>query len=132
MNDKTMFHNALVSRIAPHILLYERDPGLRKSIMLTLKHQGMEVMIAADEADVRQILENESPDLFVVDQDSSMGYSGELIEIFRRKSEGGRRAVMVTATQRVNDNWRQQYQPDAVLYKPFDIRFLYRQIKALL
>jgi DNA-binding response OmpR family regulator len=127
-----MFHKSYVSRVAPYILLYERDPGLRKSITLTLKHQGVEVRVARDEADVRQILENESPDLFVVDHDSSIGNSGELIEMFRMKSKSAHRAVLVTATQRVNDNWRKQYQPDMVLYKPFDIRFLYRRIKALL
>ena len=117
---------------APSVLLFEKDGGLRKSIFLTLRQQGFEVQEAADATGVRQILEKENPDLFVIDQDSSDGDAGALIDMFRERSPAGCQAVVVTTTQRVDDDWRKEYQPDIVVYKPFDIRFLYRNILKLL
>jgi len=131
MGDETLLQGLRQQAPPPSILLFEKDGGLRKSIFLTLMQQGLIVQQASDASGVREILEKVKPDLFVIDEDSSRGITGDLIEMFR-ESSAGCRAVVVTTTQRMDESWRQAYKPDMVLYKPFDIRFLYRKIINLL
>jgi two-component system KDP operon response regulator KdpE len=112
------------------ILLIEHDPELRKVIKLTLEQNGMKVVTVERFSNALQVLEQGDPDLFLVDFDLTDGDPGELIEQFRRTKED-RGAVMLTTTSRPDDHWRRTYQPDAVVYKPFDIRHLYKRILAL-
>ncbi len=115
----------------PRVLLFERDPGLRKSIAVTLMQAGIQVHEAHDAASARSILETAAPDMFLVEHHSASRTAGQLIEFFRRRGLGKGRAVLVTTTRRVEDSWRRQFRPDVVLYKPFDIRYLCRRINSL-
>lgn len=112
------------------ILLIEHDPELRKVMKLTLEQNGLRVKAVERFANALQVLEQGDPDLFLVDFDLSDGDPGELIELFRRNKED-KGAVLLTTTSRPDDHWRRTYQPDAVVYKPFDVRHLYRRILAL-
>ena len=113
------------------ILLLEKDRGLRKIITLTLLHQGMTVYAASDPHGAQQILSVEMPDLFILALDNPGGTNGGLIDLYREHQRETAGAVLVTTTVRPTDAWRNRYQPDVVIYKPFDIRFLIRCILEL-
>lgn len=127
MND-----DHLARKSAPQIIVIDRDAGLRRSIRLTLQRRGYEVRDAGDENGINRLMEQECADLVVIDQDSFPEISGQLIEHFRRKGVDGSPHVVLTTGRRVDSAWRKKYRPDLVLYKPLDIRFLYRRIKDLL
>lgn len=113
-----------------NILLIEHDSELRKVMKITLEQNGLNVIAVEHFGNALQILEQGDPDLFLVDFDLADGDPGKLIEVFRRNKEN-RGAVLLTTTSRPDDHWRRTYRPDAVLYKPFDVRHLYRRILSL-
>lgn len=121
-------------RISPEnpieILLIEHDPELRKVMKITLEQNGLRVVAVERFANALQVLEQGDPDLFLVDFDLVDGDPGKLIEVFRRNKQD-KGAVLLTTTSRPDDHWRRTYQPDAVVYKPFDVRHLYRRILSL-
>ena len=121
-------------RISPEnpieILLIEHDPQLRKVMKISLEQNGLRVVAVERFSKALQVLEQGDPDLFLVDFDLADGDPGKLIEVFRRnKRDKG--AVLLTTTIRPDDHWRRTYRPDAVVYKPFDVRHLYRRIQSL-
>ena len=128
MNEEKLKRQAVDKRTGPDILFAEPDVGLRKSIFLTFKEKGLPIHTANNEGHIRRILEHEPPDIFVFDFKSFMKISGEWIRIFRKQDDGGKHWVVVMTTQRLEDAWRKKYKPDVVLYKPIDVRFLYRRI----
>lgn len=132
MNDENPKRQADDERTGPEILFVEPDAGLRKSISLTFKEKGLPIHTANNEGRIRRILEHKPPDIFVFDFKSFMKTSGEWIRIFRKQDDGGKRLVVVMTTQRLEDAWRKKYKPDVVLYKPIDVRFLYRRIQQLI
>ena len=113
------------------ILLLERDPGLRKSITLSLQQNGIQVIEARNNAEALENLKRIPFTLLILDRDSAT-HCGSLIQAFREKSSRQNGHVLLIAMERLEDQWRQQYQPDVVVYKPFDIRYLYRRIKNLM
>lgn len=114
------------------LLLLEHDPGLRKSVRLTLERAGVTVWEAPDEDAARALLETRAPDILVLDHENMAEQLGELIEQYRGAVENSEGLVLITTGRRINDVWRRRYRPDGVVYKPFDVRFLCRRIQSLL
>jgi DNA-binding response OmpR family regulator len=113
------------------ILLLEGERRLRKAIVMSLKQLDIEIEDAPDARQARALLEEEpSPDILIVDLDFPEGKNSELIDLFRQKDGNEKKIVLVTTTERPKDKWRQSYHPDMILYKPFDIRYLIRRIRA--
>lgn len=112
------------------ILLMERDPELRKVMKITLEQNGLKVIAVERLSIALKVLEQRDFDLFLVDFDLADGDPGKLIEVFRRNKQD-KGAVLLTTTSRPDDHWRRKFKPDAVVYKPFDIRHLYRRILSL-
>jgi DNA-binding response OmpR family regulator len=119
------------SELTQRILLLERDPGLRKSIALSFQQNGIQVLEARNPAEAFEILRREILTLLILDRDSAP-HCGPLIQAFRDKAAPQAGNVLLMAMERLEDGWRQQYRPDAVIYKPFDIRYLYRRVKNLI
>jgi DNA-binding response OmpR family regulator len=114
-----------------NLLLLERDPGLRRSVKLTLELDGLDVWDVEDETGAREVLSTRSPDVLVLDHENLAEHLGDLIERYRKDcAEKG--IVLVTTARRIDDSWRTRYEPDLVVYKPFDVRFLCRRIKSLI
>ena len=111
------------------VLLLEHESNLRRAITVTLQQLNMKVYEASDAESAWSILEHQTPRLLILEFDSTNGKAGELIEYFRQKNEDGQNLVLLTTSERPGDGWRQQYRPDIVVYKPFDIRYLTRCIK---
>ena len=112
------------------VLLFETETSLRKVMAASLEQQGFDIIQAANADAARKHLRRDSPDLFVLELDHPAGDNGKLIETYRNQSRSG--AVLLTTTERPDDGWRSRYQPEAVVYKPFDVRFLCRQIRDLM
>jgi two-component system OmpR family response regulator len=113
------------------LLLLERDPGLRKSVKLTLEQDGLDVWDVKDERDAQAILAKKSPDVLVLDHENLAEHLGELIVLYRENCEAEEGIVLITTARRIDDSWRLRYRPDLVVYKPFDVRFLCRRIQSL-
>lgn len=112
------------------ILLLERDPDLRKSITLSLRQNGMQVLEAHNDTEAFEILHREPRvTLLILDRDSAQP-CGPLIQAYREKTQP-QGNVLLIVMERLEDQWRQKFQPDAVVYKPFDIRYLYRRVQHL-
>lgn len=112
------------------VLLLETEPSLRKVVAASLQQSGLEIIEVGDAEEARRQLEQAPPQVFVVELDHPEGENGKLIETYRQNIDDG--AVVLTTTERPKDDWRQRYQPEAVVYKPFDIRVLAKSIRNLL
>jgi len=115
------------------ILLVESSDDLRNVLVASLQQQGWQVMQADSEKAARQILDNNNPDVLVLEFDPPHGIEGDLIEIFHEKhglEKGG--AVLLMAKQRPTQDWWQRYCPDTIIFKPFDVRFLCSRIHAMI
>lgn len=114
------------------ILLLERERSLRKAIVMSLEYLDMQVLEAGNAEQARSCMEEEVPDIFILDLDFPEGKNGELIHYYRQQSDGEKGVVFVTTTERPEDCWRLKYKPDAILYKPLDVRYLIQKLKACL
>lgn len=112
------------------VLLYEREASLRKVVAASLRQIGLRILEAGHARDVWKVLETERPDLFILELDRTTGEDCALIEAYREQDGGG--AVILTTMQRPSDGWRKRYQPEAVIYKPYDVRFLCNRIRSLI
>lgn len=112
------------------VLLLESEASLRKVVAASLQQLGLRIVEANDAEDARRRLAEEDPDLFVLELDHPSGDNGELIEVYRQQSDDG--AVLLTTTERPQDEWRERYRPEAVVYKPFDVRLLLQRVSGLI
>lgn len=115
------------------ILLQETDSDLRKIIAMSLKQKGLRVLQAETADEASAILDDKYPDILMLDLDLPYGSCGTVIERYRKRSDGERSgAILLTTDRRPGDEWRKRYRPDAVIYKPYDIRYLLRRICSLM
>ena len=118
--------------LSSRILLLESDSSLRKCIDLTLRPFGVELFEASDAQTALKIIQDRSLDLFLLGLSPADPETGDVMDAFRKKMPERHSYIVLMTVQRPDDRWRQRYLPDQVLYKPIDVRFLYRRIKALL
>jgi DNA-binding response OmpR family regulator len=110
----------------------EHDAALRKAIGLCLQEDGWRILAASDATEACRVLERETPEVLVLNAGPSPDRRGAAVASFRERREPGRRGfVVVTADQHLEEAWRREYRPDAVVFKPFDIRHLARRISRL-
>jgi DNA-binding response OmpR family regulator len=114
--------------IQPYVLIIEHDPELRKIMEISLDQAGVKVEAVSRVANALQILQEEQPDVFVIDCDLGKGGPEKLISSYRKNQKDNVGTVIVSTTNRLKDSWRREYKPDSVIYKPFDIRYLVRSI----
>ena len=112
------------------VLLLETESSLRRVVAASLQQLGLRIIEAEDADTARAHLQDKAPDLFVMELDHPSGDHGALIDAYREQSDNG--AVVLTTTERPKDDWRQRYQPEAVVYKPFDVRYLSRRVRHLI
>jgi DNA-binding NtrC family response regulator len=111
------------------LLLVEPDAELRKAMSLCLQEGGWRILLAGDVAEACKILKRESPEVLVMNVGSPPERQGTTVELFREhRAEDHRGFVLVIADQHLEEAWRRKYRPDAVIFKPFDVRHLARTI----
>jgi DNA-binding response OmpR family regulator len=114
------------------LLLVESDAELRRAVILCLRENGWRILPAMNPEDACRILTQETPEILMMDMDPPADRQGLLIEKFREgRADGRRGSVLIATEQRLEDGWRHKYHPDAVIFKPFDIRYLSRRISQL-
>ncbi len=122
---------ATVQELEKAVLLMERETNLRQVIAVTLRQLGFEVLEAADVLAAQKILNERIPRLMILAFEHPGQGCGELIDLFRQRHPDETGKLLLITLQRPDDRWRQRYQPDLVIYKPFDIRYLTRQVTGL-
>jgi two-component system response regulator PrrA len=113
------------------VLIIEHDPALRKIMEISLEQAGVSVEAISGYADALEILQQEPPEVFILDIDLHDGDPGRLISAYREHPNGRHGTVMVATADRLKDAWRREHRPDSVIYKPFDIRYLIQKIYVL-
>ena len=113
------------------ILLVESDLDLRRVMTLSLQQVGFEVFDAVDLSHAYEIIKREVPRILILELDFPLGSNGALINSYRKHhdQDAERSTVILTTTRRPGDAWRTTYQPDVVIYKPFDVRGLCNLVK---
>lgn len=106
------------------VLLMESNDSLRRVVSASLEQIGVRVLEASSADSAQAILESEHPELLIVELDFPHKHNSKLIEVFRKHKPDHKGAVVVITAQRPSNTWRQQYQPEATVYKPFDTRHL--------
>lgn len=114
----------------PTVLIYETESSLRKVMAASLEQLGLATLQAADAEAAQRHMKRSAPDLFVLELDHPGGENGRLIDAYRRECGSG--AVVLTTTERPGEMWRSRYRPEAVVYKPFDVRYLCSKVRGLI
>lgn len=117
------------------VLFVEPDSPLRWVIGASLEQQGWRVLLAKTTEFASDLLERETPNVLVLDLEVD-SYSGQgIVEKFRDiedecpKPNG---VLIVTTRDRFDRQARREYDPDAVIYKPYDARYLNRLINTFI
>lgn len=108
------------------ILIVEKNLDLRRAMVLSLQALGLKVSEASSAAAAREILNQFAPDILIIDFDYPEGHNAAIIKTFRERRKPLPGSVIVTTTQRLTEDWRERSKPNNVLFKPFDMRHLYR------
>lgn len=113
------------------VLLQESDPDLSRVVAQMLKHHGWQVVEAPGEETALAELDGELQlAVLIVEYGLDNRSTDRIIDRFRLASESNGK-VVVTTEDRPPDNWRREVQPDAVVYKPFDTRYLVKSVERL-
>ena len=111
------------------ILLVEPDHQLRRVIAASLEQKGLRVLQASDTRFALNLLEREDPELLILDLRPSAS-TDRLVEVYLddELENDKNRPILITTLDRPDAQWLQEVKPDAVIYKPFDVRYLYRRV----
>jgi DNA-binding response OmpR family regulator len=111
------------------ILLVEPDHQLRRVIAASLEQKGLRVLQASDTRFALSLLEREDPELLILDLRPSAS-TDRLVEVYLddELENDKNRPILITTLDRPDAQWLQEVKPDAVIYKPFDVRYLYRRV----
>jgi DNA-binding response OmpR family regulator len=114
------------------VLLVEPDHQLRRVIAVSLEQKGLRVLQASDTGFAIRLLEREDPELLILDLKPCAG-TDRLVQAYLDDENDENlaqrnRPILVTTLERPDKSWLQEFKPDAVIYKPFDVRYLYRRV----
>ncbi|MEV6767501.1 response regulator transcription factor [Nocardia sp. NPDC051030] len=123
---------AVSNSAVPSVLVVEDDPNVRSTLDQLLRFEGYEVRLASDGQEALELLEQQRPDLAVVDVVMPRLDGLSLCRLLRRR--GDRLPILVlTARHQVGDRVAGlDAGADDYLPKPFDIEELLARLRALL
>jgi DNA-binding response OmpR family regulator len=114
------------------VLLVETDHQLRRVIAASLELKGLRVLQASDTGFAMRLLEREDPELMILDLNPSIA-TEQLVQAFldedgQMSADERPRPILITTLDRPDKQRLQEIKPEAVIYKPFDVRYLYRRV----
>ncbi len=113
------------------VLVQENEPSLRRVLELSLTNSGLDVTAVPDYPSAGEEAGSEYDAMIVEFHPEDL--CGSFIEQVRSAVDRGRvPVILVTTTRRPGDEWRRKYDPDILLYKPYDIRYLERKLLEVL
>ena len=107
-------------------LLVESNYHLRQVIAASLENKDWRVLEASTGEFAEELLARENPDVLIVEYLPKSEADSAIIDAFRDTEEDGH--VVLTVLERPNSTWIKKQQPDVVIYKPFDVRYLERRM----
>jgi DNA-binding response OmpR family regulator len=115
------------------ILLVEPDSDLCKVIAASLRIYEWRVIQATSPSSATEKLGEGDVDVLLLGMGASPESNSELVEAYRQADhEQGAGMVLLMTSQRIQEYWRERLRPDAVIYKPFDMRYLCQRIAQLI
>ncbi|MFN2235649.1 MAG: hypothetical protein ACK2U1_15590 [Anaerolineales bacterium] len=116
----------------PQVLILEHDLALRKVMEISLEQAGVRVSAVGLHTSALEMLQQNAPEVFILDIDSRDGNPEKLLTAYRDHKNGRNGTVMISTVNRLEDKWRRKHRPDSVIYKPFDMRFFVKKILSLI
>ena len=115
------------------ILLHESDSELRKVVALHLEHLKWRVLQSKTVEFAMRLLEREEPDILIAEFDPPYANKGRLIDRFREINGNTSGSILILMIlDHVDRQLLNRYRPEIVVHKPFDVRFVSRNIDRLL
>lgn len=113
------------------VLLQESDRDLRRVVAESLEQSGWRVLEARGQQEAQVALERgPCPAVLIVEFGLSDESTETIIDDYRQHASTAGK-VVITTEQRPQDEWRESVHPDAVIYKPYDTRYLVKFIRRL-
>jgi DNA-binding response OmpR family regulator len=107
-------------------LLVESNYHLRQVIAASLENKSWRVLEASTGEFAEELLAREKPDVLIVEYLPKSEADSAIIDAFRDDADKGH--VVLTVLERPNNSWIMKQQPDMIIYKPFDVRYLERRM----
>ncbi|MGD2161940.1 MAG: hypothetical protein PVH60_08960 [Anaerolineales bacterium] len=112
-------------------LLVESNYQLREVIAASLENKSWRVLEASTGDFAEELLSRETPDVLIVEYLPKSEADSAIIDAFRT-SDGQGGSIVVTVLDRPAKSWINKHQPDAIIYKPFDVRYLERRMEEMI
>ena len=112
-------------------LLVEANHHLRQVIAASLENKDWRVLEASSGGFGEELLAREKPDVLIVEYLPKSEADSAIIDAYRSE-DGDDGYVVLTTLDRPTRAWVQKHQPDAIIYKPFDVRYLQRRMDEMI
>jgi DNA-binding response OmpR family regulator len=112
-------------------LLVESNFHLRQVIAASLENKDWRVLEASSGEFAEELLMKEKPDVLIVEYLPRSEADAAIIDAYR-ENDGSNGHIVVTVLDRPAKNWIKKHEPDAIIYKPFDVRYLERRMEEII
>lgn len=111
----------------------ESDSDLRRVIAASLRIYEWKVIQATSPSNATEKLDEGIVDVLLLGMGSTPESNSRLIDAYRRGEHDEHAGmVLLMTSHRIQEPWRERLNPDAVIYKPFDMRYLCQRISQLI
>lgn len=118
--------------LAPHVLLIEDEPNIAEAIRFLLSRDGLRVSHASEGAAALVLLEQDPPDLVILDH-MLPGMSGlEILAVIRGEPRNRNLPVMMLTARGRDRDMAEQAGADRFMTKPFSNAEILSEVRAML
>jgi excisionase family DNA binding protein len=131
--DSFLARSGRGGRPGPLVLIVDDDPGVRRHVRVSLEAEGYSVREAGDAAEGMAVLEEEKPDLILLDVMMPQVDGWEMLrQVQERHGAGAIPVIMFSGRTDVGAEEAESRGAQAFIGKPFDAEQLVESTKALL
>lgn len=112
-------------------LLVESNHHLRQVIAASLENKNWRVMEASSDVFAEELLAREKPNVLIVEYLPKSEADSAIIDAYRCE-DGHHGHIVLTTLDRPSKTWVRKHKPDAIIYKPFDVRYLERRMEEMI
>jgi DNA-binding response OmpR family regulator len=96
-----------------------------------LENKNWRVLEASTGKFAEELLSRETPSVLIVEYLPKSEADSAIIDAFR-DTDGQDGSLVVTVLDRPTRSWITKHQPDVIIYKPFDVRYLERRMEEMI